>query len=160
MFGIAEIGHFTLSLSFGFALVMAILPMFGAIWNIKSLMQIGRFSAFVLLGQVSLAFALLTYSFVTSDFSVKLVASHSHSLKPMIYKIAGVWGNHEGSLLLWVLILALFTSAVAMTKSISAQRQAYVISIQGMIAVAFILFLLVTSNPFTRLDPAPLMAMD
>ena len=156
MFGIAEIGHFTLSLSFGFALVMAVLPMFGAIWNIKSLMQIGRFSAFVLLGQISLAFALLTYSFVASDFSVKLVASHSHSLKPMIYKIAGVWGNHEGSLLLWVLILALFTSAVAMTKSISAQRQAYVISIQGMIAVAFILFLLMTSNPFTRLDPAPL----
>ena len=109
-----------------------------------------------MLAQITITFGLLTVSFITSDFSVKLVASHSHSLKPMIYKIAGVWGNHEGSLLLWALILAIFTAAVGLSRRIDPQRQARVISIQGMIAVAFLLFLIITSNPFLRLEAAPL----
>ena len=110
----------------------------------------------LMLAQITLAFGLLTVSFINSDFSVKLVASHSHSLKPMIYKIAGVWGNHEGSLLLWALILAIFTASVGLSRRIDPQRQARVISIQGMIAVAFLLFLIITSNPFLRLEAAPL----
>ena len=156
MIGIAEIGHFVLSLSLASALVMAILPMIGAYQNDSALMRIGRYAAFLMLGQIALAFGLLTISFITSDFSVKLVASHSHSLKPLIYKIAGVWGNHEGSLLLWSLILALFSAAVAFSRQITPQRQARVLSIQGMIAVAFLLFLIMTSNPFLRLESAPL----
>ena len=159
--GIAEIGHFTLALAFGTALVMAITPIIGATCPEHNalgdrLMQTGRLAAGLMLGQIALAFTLLTVSFLTSDFSVKLVASHSHSLKPMIYKFAGVWGNHEGSLLLWALILAIFSSAVAWSRRINPRRQAWVLSIQGMIAVAFLLFLLVTSNPFLRLDAAPL----
>ena len=154
--GIAEIGHFTLSLALGSAAIMAVLPMMGASQNNSRLMQIGRYASLLMLGQIALAFGLLTISFITSDFSVKLVASHSHSLKPLIYKIAGVWGNHEGSLLLWALILAVFTAAVALSKQIDPQRQARVISIQGMIAVAFLLFLIITSNPFLRLEQAPL----
>ena len=156
MIGIAEIGHFTLSMALGTALVMAILPMIGASQNNSHLMRIGRYAAFLMLAQITFAFGLLTVSFITSDFSVKLVASHSHSLKPMIYKIAGVWGNHEGSLLLWALILAVFTAAVGFSRRIDPRRQARVISIQGMIAVAFLLFLIITSNPFLRLEAAPL----
>ena len=156
MVGIAEIGHFTLTLAFGSAVVMAVLPMMGAVKNNAAMMRIGRSAAFLMLAQIAIAFGLLTIAFITSDFSVKLVASHSHSLKPLIYKIAGVWGNHEGSLLLWALILAVFTSAVAFSRQIERRRQARVLSIQGMIAVAFLLFLLMTSNPFLRLETAPL----
>ena len=156
MIGIAEIGHFTLSMALASAIVMAVLPMIGASQNNTGLMRIGRYAALLMLAQITLAFGLLTVSFITSDFSVKLVVSHSHSLKPMIYKIAGVWGNHEGSLLLWALILAIFTASVGLSRRIDPQRQARVISIQGMIAVAFLLFLIITSNPFLRLEAAPL----
>ncbi|XDZ66315.1 heme lyase CcmF/NrfE family subunit [Alphaproteobacteria bacterium LSUCC0684] len=156
MNGLAEIGHFTLALSIGTALMMAIIPMLGAHLGDIRLLRAGRSAAIVLLGQILIAFGLLTTAFLRSDFSVKLVASHSHSLKPVLYKIAGVWGNHEGSLLLWVLILALFSTMVAVSGRIEPRRQARVLSVQGMIAFAFLLFMLLTSNPFLRLDPAPL----
>jgi len=154
--GLAEIGHFTLALSVGTALVMAFIPMLGASLGDNRLMRTGRMAALLLFGQILLAFGLLTLAFLRSDFSVKLVAGHSHSLKPVLYKIAGVWGNHEGSLLLWVLILALFSTMVALSSRIEPRRQARVLSVQGMIAFAFLLFMLLTSNPFLRLDPAPL----
>jgi len=154
--GLAEIGHFTLTLAVGTALIMATIPMLGASLDDRRLMQTGRMAAAVLLGQILLAFGLLTSAFLRSDFSVKLVASHSHSLKPLLYKIAGVWGNHEGSLLLWVLILGVFSAMVAASGRIEPRRQARVLSVQGMIAFAFLLFMQLTSNPFLRLEPAPL----
>jgi len=154
--GLAEIGHFTLALSAGTAFLMASIPMLGATLDDTRLMKTGRMAALVLLGQILMSFGLLTAAFLRSDFSVKLVASHSHSLKPVLYKIAGVWGNHEGSLLLWVLILAIFSSMVAISRRIEIKRQARVVSIQGMIAFTFLLFMLMTSNPFLRLEPAPL----
>ena len=98
----------------------------------------------------------LTDAYVTSDFSVQNVWRNSHSAKPLIYKISGVWGNHEGSMLLWVLILALFGAAVAaFGTNLPRQLKANVLAVQGSIGAAFLLFIITTSNPFTRLDPAP-----
>ncbi|NOT39214.1 MAG: heme lyase CcmF/NrfE family subunit, partial [Alphaproteobacteria bacterium] len=106
---------------------------------------------------VAIAFAALTAAFVTSDFSVSLVVQHSHSAKPLMYKIAGVWGNHEGSMLLWVLILALFGAAVAwFGRNLPETLSARVLAVQGMLGFGFLAFILFTSNPFLRLDPAPL----
>jgi cytochrome c-type biogenesis protein CcmF len=135
---------------------MAVLPLVGASTGHAEMMRAGRLAAGLLTAQVLLAFILLTISFLRSDFSLQLVASHSHSLKPLLYKISGVWGNHEGSLLLWVLILSAFSLMVASSRRIDRQRQARVLAVQGMIAVAFLLFVLLTSNPFLRLDAAPL----
>ena len=92
------------------------------------------------------------HAYVTSDFSVANVAANSHSAKPLIYKISGVWGNHEGSMLLWVLILALFGAAVAaFGRNLPPTLSANVLSVQASIAVAFLLFILLTSNPFLRI---------
>ena len=156
MIASAEIGHFALNLSLAVAVILALLPLMGAVRDNASLMRLGRGAALVFFAQVFVAFGLLTLAFLRSDFSVALVASHSHSLKPLLYKISGVWGNHEGSLLLWVLILASFSALVACRKSMQPQRQAYVLATQGMIASAFLLFMLLTSNPFMRLTPPPL----
>ena len=102
------------------------------------------------------AFLALMHAYVTSDFSVVNVASNSHSTKPLIYKISGVWGNHEGSMLLWVLILALFGAAVAaFGNNLPPTLKANVLAVQASIALAFLLFIAFTSDPFTRLDPAP-----
>ncbi|MEL7049970.1 MAG: heme lyase CcmF/NrfE family subunit, partial [Pseudomonadota bacterium] len=106
---------------------------------------------------IAIAFAALTYAYVTSDFSVKNVATNSHSAKPLIYLISGVWGNHEGSMLLWIMILALFGAAVAVFgTNLPDTLKANVLSVQASIALAFSLFVLLTSNPFERLDPAPI----
>ena len=110
---IAEIGHFALALAFTLALAQAAIPLYGAAIGDRRLMAFAHSAANGQLLFVAIAFAALTAAFVTSDFSVSLVAQHSHSDKPLMYKIAGVWGNHEGSMLLWVLILALFGAAVA-----------------------------------------------
>jgi len=113
---------------------------------------------FILLG---IAFAALTYAFVTSDFSLRLVVLNSHSLKPMIYKISGVWGNHEGSMLLWVLILALFgASAAWFGNNLPMSLKARVIAVQGAIGVAFLAFIIFTSNPFLRLQVPPFDGQD
>jgi cytochrome c-type biogenesis protein CcmF len=110
---------------------------------------------------VALAFAALTVSYVRSDFSVANVWENSHSLKPLIYKITGVWGNHEGSMLLWVLILTFFGSLVAMFgANLPPALRANVLAVQGWIGAAFLLFILVTSNPFARLSPAPIEGQD
>ncbi|MCU0901964.1 MAG: heme lyase CcmF/NrfE family subunit, partial [Cypionkella sp.] len=103
----------------------------------------------------------LTYAFVVSDFSLLLVVQNSHTLKPMLYKISGVWGNHEGSLLLWVLILALFGACAAwFGDNLPPTLRSRVIAVQGMIGVAFLTFMLFTSNPFLRLEVPPLDGMD
>ncbi|MBV1934640.1 MAG: heme lyase CcmF/NrfE family subunit [Parvibaculaceae bacterium] len=153
---IAETGHFALILALALALVQTVMPFLGAQWNDNRLMATGRPAAqgqFVL---VLISFLALSAAFITSDFSVATVAANSHTDKPLIYKIAGVWGNHEGSMLLWVLILSLFGGAVAtFGNNLPDTLKARVLSVQGSISVAFLLFMLLSSNPFERLFPAP-----
>jgi cytochrome c-type biogenesis protein CcmF len=154
---IAEIGQFTLILALVIALLQATLPLVGAARGDAGLMALAGSSAIGLVLFLGLAFAALTHAFVTSDFSVMLVAGNSHSAKPMLYKVAGVWGNHEGSMLLWVLILAVFGAAVALFGgNLPPALKARALAVQGMIAAAFLAFILFTSNPFSRLHPAPL----
>jgi len=158
---IAEAGHFALTLALFVAIVQATLPLIGAQRGHAPWMALARPTALAQLLMVTVAFGCLTYAYVTSDFSVLNVAANSHTDKPMLYKISGVWGNHEGSLLLWVLILALFGSAVALLGgNLPPGLRARVLSIQAMIAVGFYLFMLLTSNPFERLDPVPLNGRD
>jgi cytochrome c-type biogenesis protein CcmF len=104
---------------------------------------------------VALAFGALTYAFVVSDFSVLDVAQNSHTAKPMIYKITGVWGNHEGSMLLWVFVLAVYSAIMVFAQRGSARLTSAALGVQGLLACAFLLFILFTSNPFLRLDPPP-----
>ncbi len=153
---IAEIGHFALVLALAFAVFQSVVPLVGAQRGDAAMMQTAVPSAILQFLFIVLAFAALTVAFVTSDFSVKNVWDNSYSAKPLIYKISGVWGNHEGSMVLWVLILALFGAAVAVFgRTLPAGLRARVLSVQGMIGVAFLLFIVITSNPFVRLDPAP-----
>ncbi len=154
---IAEIGHFALALALALAVAQSCVPLYGAAKRDPNLMAFARSAAIGQLLFIAIAFACLTLVFVLSDFSVSLVAQHSHSDKPLVYKIAGVWGNHEGSMLLWVLILALFGGAVALFgRNLPETLAARVLAIQGMIGVGFLAFIVFTSNPFLRLDPAPL----
>ena len=158
---IAEIGHFALILAFCVALVQGTLPLWGAWRGNGAMMALAPGAA---LGQavlIAIAFFAMTYAYVVSDFSVANVYENSHSLKPMLYKVSGVWGNHEGSLLLWVLILALFGLAVAfLGANLPVTLRSRVLAIQGLIAAGFLAFSLFTSNPFLRLDPAPLDGRD
>ena len=102
------------------------------------------------------AFALLAHAFMTSDFSVQLVATNSHTSKPMIYKFSGTWGNHEGSMLLWIMIMALFGAAMVwFGKTLPKGLRARAIAIQGLTTTGFLAFLIFTSNPFARLSPIP-----
>ena len=106
---------------------------------------------------LTLAFGALIQAFAVSDFSVRLVADNSYSGNPLIYKVAAAWGNHEGSLVLWVWILALYGMGVALFgRNLPAPFRARVLAVQGLIGVGFLAFMLFTSNPFLRLDPAPL----
>src|SRR5690606_18385219 len=120
------------------------------------LMQVAEPAAYAQFGLIALAFAALTWAYVTSDFSVANVVANSHSAKPLIYKISGVWGNHEGSMLLWVLILALFGAAIAFYGTIlPASLRANVLAVQAAIAVAFLALIVLASNPFTRVPFQP-----
>jgi cytochrome c-type biogenesis protein CcmF len=154
---IAEIGHYAIVLALMLSVVQGTLPLVGAYRNDSTLMGVAGPAARGQFLFVALAFCALTYAYVVSDFSVALVAHNSHTLKPMLYKVAGVWGNHEGSMLLWILILALFGLMVAeFGRNLPAGLRARVLAIQGLIGVGFLAFLLFTSNPFLRLDPTPL----
>ena len=154
---IAEVGHYALVLAFGLALVQGTLPFWGAARGDVGLMSAARSTA---LGQfifLSVAFAALILGFALSDFSIVNVASNSHSSKPLIYKIAAAWGNHEGSLVLWVWILALYGAGVALLgRNLPPPFRARVLAVQGLIGLGFLAFMLFTSNPFERLAPAPL----
>ena len=153
----AEIGHFSLILAFCVAIVQMIIPMIGAQKGWGSWMDIAIPAAITQFMLTALSFAALMYAFAVSDFSLQLVVNNSHSAKPMLYKLTGTWGNHEGSLLLWVLILTLFGSMVAFFgQNLPQALKARVLSIQSAIAVAFLAFLLFTSNPFLRLAFPPL----
>jgi cytochrome c-type biogenesis protein CcmF len=153
---VVEIGHYALILAFGLALVQASAPLIGAQKNNAVLMDMGRMAAMAQFLFVALAFAALTHAFVVSDFSVAIVVANSHSAKPWLYKLTGVWGNHEGSMVLWVFILSLFGACVGtFGTNLPPTLRARVLAVQGMIGVGFLLFILTTSNPFLRLDPVP-----
>jgi cytochrome c-type biogenesis protein CcmF len=158
---IAELGLFSLALAFALSLLQAALPLAGAQRRDSGLMRAG---ASLAIGQclfLGAAFASLMILFAGSDFSVRIVAENSHTDKPMLYKLAGAWGNHEGSMLLWALILALYGAAVAIFgRELPATLKARVLSVQGMIGAAFIAFIFFTSNPFDRLSPAPFNGAD
>src|SRR5918994_1261185 len=154
---IGEIGHYALVLALGLALIQGTLPLLGATRADASLMALARSSALGQLVFLTIAFTALIQGFVVSDFSIANVAANSHSSKPLIYKIAAAWGNHEGSLVLWVWILALYGCGVALFgRNLPPVFQARVLAVQALIGVGFLAFMLFTSNPFLRLDPAPL----
>ncbi len=151
----AEYGHIALLIALAFACVQSIVPLVGAQSNREWMMQYARPMA---LGQaffLTISFIALSYSFVVDDFSVAYVANNSNSLLPTQFKISAVWGGHEGSLLLWVLMLGLWGAAVAMfSKALPIEMVARVLAIMGMVGVGFILFTVLTSNPFERILPS------
>jgi len=155
-----EIGLFALVLALIVALLQASVPMWGAAKGHARAMAFGANAAIAQCALVGFSFLCLVWAFVQSDFSVAVVASNSHTLKPMFYKVSAAWGQHEGSMLLWVLVLALFGSAVAIFgNNLPATLKARVLGVQGLTGAAFLAFVIFTSNPFARLDPAPLEGM-
>ncbi|ARU57255.1 cytochrome c-type biogenesis protein CcmF [Oleiphilus messinensis] len=151
---IPELGHFSLALALVIAIVLASVPLAGTILNRQSLMAYARPMATGQFVFVLISFLCLTYAFVVDDFTVQYVAGHSNSLLPVHYKVSAVWGGHEGSLLLWMLILAGWTWAVALfSRQLPIDMLARVLSVMGMIGVGFLLFILATSNPFNRYLP-------
>jgi cytochrome c-type biogenesis protein CcmF len=158
---IAESGHYALVLALALALIQSTVPLLGARLRDPALMGVARSSALGQLLFAATAFAALVTLHVTSDFSVANVFENSHSLKPLIYKITGVWGNHEGSMLLWVSILALFGGLVAIFGgNLPLSLRAHVLAVQAWIASAFYLFILMTSNPFLRIANPPIEGRD
>ena len=158
---IVELGHSTLLLAFMVACVQMTVPLVGAHRGWRGWMAMGEPAATAQFILLAFSFAARTYAFVTSDFSLRLVVLNSHTLKPMIYKVTGVWGNHEGSLLLWVVILALFGAMAAwFGGNLPPTMRARVLAVQGAIGVAFLAFILFTSNPFTRLAVPPFDGQD
>jgi len=162
---IPELGHFALILATIVALIQGVLPLTGTYLPSRSLQitlqSLARPMAILQFVLVALSFAALATAFLTNDFSVTYVAQHSNSLLPKPYQFAAVWGGHEGSLLLWVLLLAVWSMAVALfSKSLPLDMVARVLSVLGLISVGFLLFILTTSNPFERLLPAALDGRD
>lgn len=156
-----EIGHLTLSFALALAVLQAIVPLAGALTQRTRWMALAVPLALLQFAALAVSFAALVHAFVTSDFSVRLVVENSHTLKPMLYKVAGTWGNHEGSMLLWVLILALFgASAAWFGGELPLRLRALTLSVQGMIGAAFLAFVLFTSNPFVRLEMPPFDGQD
>ena len=153
MIAIIELGHLALIIAAILSIVQVGLPLA----PISGKADLARILQTSCMGFVFISFAALLHAFITSDFSVALVAQHSHSLKPMIYKISGSWGNHEGSLLLWIVILVLFGGIFALTsKSLPPRFVTLTLSVQGAVTLGFLAFSLLTSNPFERLVDAPL----
>ena len=150
-----ELGQLALCFALALSLVMAAGGLLGARDNALTARRIAHGATMGMLVFVVLAFGVLTYGFVVSDFSIAAVASNSHTLKPLIYKISGVWGNHEGSMLLWVLVLSFYAALVAGLNRGGDHLTSAALGVQGLLAAAFLLFILFTSNPFLRLDPAP-----
>ncbi|MBS1269552.1 MAG: Cytochrome c-type biogenesis protein CcmF [Gammaproteobacteria bacterium] len=152
---IPEIGHFALMLALGLAVVQAVVPIVGAAKGYPQWIAVARPAARAQLLMVALAYGCLTYAFIAHDFSVGYVAENSNLELPLGYRISGVWGAHEGSLLLWAFVLALWTGAVSVfSRHIPEAMVARVLGVMGFISVGFLLFILLTSNPFERLLPA------
>ena len=154
---IAEIGLFALILALLVAAVQSLVPLIGAARGDAAWMSLDRPAAFAQFCLVTISFGALMWLHVTSDFSVLNVVQNSHTDKPLIYKISGVWGNHEGSMMLWTFILVIYGLAVSVFgRDLPPGLRARALAVQGMIGFGFILFILLTSNPFVRVDPAPL----
>jgi cytochrome c-type biogenesis protein CcmF len=158
---IAEAGHYALVLALVLALVQSTVPLIGVRLGEPALMSVAGSTAIAQFAFALFAFGALTLAYVLSDFSVVNVFENSHSAKPLLYKITGVWGNHEGSMLLWVLILSLFSALVAIFgANLPSVLRSLVLAVQGWIASAFYLFILITSNPFLRIAEPPLEGRD
>ncbi len=148
---IVELGHFALVLALAVSLIQSIVPMMGARGRNSTMMRVGSQGAIITFIMVFLSYLALTIAYVTSDFSVVNVWQNSHSAMPLIYRISGVWGNHEGSMLLWLLILLIFSAMVAIFgRNLPYTLKANVLGVQAWISSAFLLFILLTSNPFAR----------
>jgi len=158
---LAETGQVLLIVALLAALLQSVLPLIGAQRNIPVFNALARPAALLQLTMVLGAFVVLTLAFVRQDFSLRYVAENSNSLLPIIYRYSAVWGAHEGSLLLWTLVLALWTAAVAeFSRHLPAAVVSRVLAVMGMVSVGFLAFLLFTSNPFARLLPAPAEGRD
>ena len=158
---IPEIGQFSLILAFCFAIVQGIFPLYGAWKNQPKLMNLAVPAARAQFLFIAIAFICLDYSFYRDDFSVLYVASTSNSQLPLMYKLAAIWGGHEGSMLLWVTILAAWTIAVTMfVKDLPKTFRVRLIAVMGLVSIGFLAFVIFTSNPFERLIPAALDGRD
>lgn len=151
-----ETGQIALALALGVAILQGIVPLVGAHWNRRPLMMFADRAAVAQAWLLIYAFVALTMTFILSDFSVKLAVDHSHSDKPLLYKISGVWANHEGSILLWVLMLALFGAAIALFgRNLPLSLRSRALAVQGWLGAGFLAFVIFTSNPFERQIPIP-----
>ena len=156
-----EIGHFALVLALALSLIQSVLPVYGAHRGDERLMATANLTSVAVFFMLAVSFASLTHAYVTSDFSVANVFENSHTLKPLLYKYTGVWGNHEGSMLLWVLILGFFAALVSIFgRNLPPQLKANVLGVQAWVLTAFLLFILITSNPFLRLQDVPFEGRD
>lgn len=154
---VGELGNFCLVLALCVTLAQSIIPLLGAAQNRSSWMLFSRSAAYVQWSLIAAAYALLTYAFINHDYSILYVANNSNNVQPLIYRISGVWGAHEGSLLLWVLILSSWTALVArFSRGIPLDIVARVLAVLGMVSIGFISFTLFTSSPFERLMQVPL----
>jgi cytochrome c-type biogenesis protein CcmF len=153
---LVEIGHFALVLALLVATVQGTVPLIGAAAHSRALMDLARPAALLQLGLVALSFAVFMHAHIVSDFSVRNVFENSSLSKPMLYKVTGAWGSHEGSMMLWVFMLALFGGLVALFgRSLPASLRARTLAIQGLLGFGTLLFIIATSNPFERLFPVP-----
>ncbi|WP_064605394.1 heme lyase CcmF/NrfE family subunit [Photobacterium sp. J15] len=151
---IAELGHFSLIVALGLSILASIYPLYGATVGNQAMMRMARPLTYGVFGMLSLSFAVLCWAFYSNDFTVAYVASNSNSMLPWYYRITAVWGAHEGSLLLWVLIQATWAAAVAMfSRGMPLESVSRVLAVMGMISVGFLLFIIMTSNPFLRTLP-------
>ena len=151
---IPELGHYALILALGIALIQATLPLAGASLQNQTWMSLARPAAIGQFVFVAMAFLALMTAFVTNDFSVAYVAQNSNTHLPLFYKVTAVWGAHEGSMLLWISVLALWTLLVALfSKSLPIETVARVLAVMGWLSIGFLVFILTTSDPFVRLLP-------
>ena len=158
---LVEIGHFALVLALLVAAVQGVVPLIGASRRSRPLMDLAPSAALLQLGLVALAFATFMHAHIVSDFSVRNVFENSHTAKPMLYKVTGVWGSHEGSMMLWILMLTLFGGLVAaFGRALPTALRARTLAIQGLLGFGTLLFIIATSNPFDRLLPAPVDGRD
>ena len=158
---IAELGHYALMLALGLALIQGTMPIIGTRSDDAVLTSMAAPTALAQFAFVAMAFAALAACYVTSDFSVLNVYENSNSAMPLMYRLTSIWGNHEGSMMLWVSILAFFGALVAaFGGNLPAKLKANALAVQGWIAAAFYLFILVTSNPFLRIADAPFEGRD
>src|ERR1700728_1355407 len=153
---IPELGHYALMLALGIALIQGTMPIVGARTNDPLLMSVATPAALAQFVFLAIAFAALAECYVASDFSVLNVYENSNSAMPLIYRLTSIWGNHEGSMMLWISILALFGALVAaFGGNLPVKLKANALAVQAWIAAAFQLFILITSNPFVRIADAP-----